>query len=138
MIYSQIPSHTDTDIMIEHVGSKTIFMGDNLLNQRMGRFDNSSSIQGNISSLEYIAARDYTTVVPGHGPSGDIEETLMPFLNYLKQLKTVVEQGMEDDLEDYEIKARVLQQFDYVSHWNDFDVQFGPHLNKMYLELEAF
>lgn len=138
LIYSQIPSHTDTDIMIEHVGSKTIFMGDNLLNQRMGGFDNSSSIQGNISSLEYIAARDYTTVVPGHGPSGDIEETLMPFLNYLKQLKTVVEQGLEDELEDYEIKAQVLQQFEHVNHWNRFDVQFGPNLNKMYLELEAF
>jgi hypothetical protein len=25
-----------------------------------------------------------------------------------------------------------------LSDWSEFDVQFGPNLNKMYLELEAF
>ncbi len=137
LIHSQIPSHTDTDIMIEHVGSNTIFMGDNCFNRRMGRFDNSSSILGTISTLEYIATRSYATVVPGHGASGDIEAALMPYLNYLRQLKAVVEQGLEDELEDYEIKARVLPRFEHESQWHGFEVQFGPNLNKMYLELEA-
>jgi len=36
------PAHTDTDIMIEHVNSKTLFLGDNCLNGRIARYDGSS------------------------------------------------------------------------------------------------
>jgi hypothetical protein len=68
-----LPSHTDTDIMIEHVGSRTIFV-----------------------------------------------------------------EGLEAELEDYEIKEKVLPQFAYIDNWSEFDLQFGPNLNKMYLELEVF
>jgi glyoxylase-like metal-dependent hydrolase (beta-lactamase superfamily II) len=137
-IHSIIPSHTDGDIMIEHVGSRTIFMGDNCVNLRMGRFDDSSSIVGTIDALEYIAAENFENVVPGHGPSGNIEDTLMPYLNYLKQLKMVVARGQEAELEYYEIKAQVLPQFEHMNHWHNFDRLFGPNLNKMFLELEAF
>ena len=49
-----------------------------------------------------------------------------------------VAQGLEAELDDYAIKEKVLPQFAYISHWGEFDVQFGPNLNKMYLELEAF
>ena len=138
IIHSLLPSHTDTDIMIEHVGSRTIFMGDNCFNLRMGRFDNSSSIVGTIAALEYIAARNFVHVVPGHGPSGDNEDSLMPYLNYLRKLEKVVAEGLEAELEDYEIKAKVLPQFANMHGWSEFDVQFGLNLNKMYLELEAF
>jgi glyoxylase-like metal-dependent hydrolase (beta-lactamase superfamily II) len=138
IIHSLLPSHTDTDIMIEHVGSRTIFMGDNCFNLRMGRFDNSGSIIGNIAALEYIAALNFVNVVPGHGPSGGNEDIIMPFLDYLRELEKVVAEGQEAELEDYEIKEKVLSQFVYISHWSEFDVQFGPNLNKMYLELEAF
>ena len=138
VIHSLLPSHTDTDIMIEHVGSRTIFMGDNCFNLRMGRFDNSGSIIGTIAALEYIAALNFDNVVPGHGPSGGNEDIVMPYLNYLRQLEKVVAEGLEEELEDYEIKEKVLPQFAYISDWSEFDVQFGPNLNKMYLELEAF
>jgi len=138
IIHSLLPSHTDTDIMIEHVGSRTIFMGDNCFNLRMGRYDNSSSIIGTIAAMEYVAARNFDNVVPGHGPSGGIEEVIMPYLNYLRKLEKVVKEGLEAELEDYEIKAKVLPQFAYMKHWSEFDVQFGLNLNKMYLELEAF
>ena len=138
IIHALLPSHTDTDIMIEHVGSRTIFMGDNCFNLRLGRFDSSSSVIGTIAALEYIAARDFDHVVPGHGPSGDMETSLMPYLNYLRKLERVVAEGLEAELEDYEIKAEVLPQFTEVHDWSEFDQQFGVNLNKMYLELEAF
>jgi len=138
VIHSMLPSHTDTDIMIEHVGSRTIFMGDNCFNLRMGRYDDSGSIVGTIAALEYIAALNFDNVVPGHGPSGDNEDVIMPYLNYLRQLEKVVAEGLEAELEDYEIKEKVLPQFAYINSWSEFDMQFGRNLNKMYLELEAF
>ena len=124
--------------MVEHVDSGTIFTGDNCFKLRMGRFDNSSSIVGTIAALEYVANGSFENVVPGHGQSGDIEDTIMPYLNYLRELKTAVEEGLEAELEDYEIKANVLERFQYMNHWSEFNSLFGPNLNKMYLELEAF
>ena len=137
-IHSMLPSHTDTDIMIEHVASRTIFTGDNNFQNRMGRFDGSSSIVGTIEALEHIVAQDFDRVVPGHGPTGNVEESLMPYLGYLRDLESAVAEGQEEELEDYEIKEKVLPRFAHMSDWAGFDVQFGRNLNKMYLELEDF
>ena len=137
-IHALHPSHTDTDIMIEHVASRTIFTGDNNVNLRLGRFDESSSIVGNIAALEYLVEQDFETVVPGHGPSGDSGTTLLPYLEYLRTLEDAVREGRQDELEDYEIKQQALPRFANFSHWSEFDHQFGRNLNKMFLELEAF
>jgi glyoxylase-like metal-dependent hydrolase (beta-lactamase superfamily II) len=137
-IHSLLPSHTDTDIMIEHVGSGTIFTGDNCFNLRLGRFDDSSSISGTIASLEYLAEQNFAQVVPGHGPSGSPQDILMPYLDYLRALREAVAAGLEDELEDYEIKQRILPDFAYLADWSEFDSLFGRNVNKMFLELEAF
>jgi glyoxylase-like metal-dependent hydrolase (beta-lactamase superfamily II) len=136
-IHSFPVTHTDTDIMIEHIESRTLFLGDNCVVNRMSRFDNSSSILGNIKALEYVADLNIQFFVPGHGPSGSQEAALQPFLSYLAKLKTLVEAGMEDDLEDYEIKEKLLNQFPEVQNWIGFEEQFGVNINKMYLELES-
>lgn len=137
-IHSLLPSHTDTDIMIEHVASRTIFTGDNCFKLRLGRFDGSSSIVGTIDALEYLQEFNFDYVVPGHGPSGSSEQALMPYLDYLRKLREVVTAGQEAELEDYEIKQKVLPRFADLTDWSEFDSLFGRNLNKMYLELEAF
>ena len=138
LIHSLLPSHTDTDIMIEHVNSGTIFTGDNCFNLRLGRFDDSSSISGTIAALEYLVAQNFAQVVPGHGPSGSPQDVLMPYLDYLRALRDAVAAGLEDELEDYEIKQRILPDFAYLDDWSEFDSLFGRNVNKMFLELEAF
>ena len=135
-IHSMIPSHTNTDIMIEHIESKTLFMGDNSLYQRMGRFDNSSSMIGNIKILEYATNLNLTTYVPGHGHTGSSATAIKPFLDYLKKVKAVVQTGFDDGLQGYEIKEKVIQQFSGYQSWAGFDTNFGRNINKMFLETE--
>jgi len=137
-IHSLLPSHTDTDIMIEHVSSRTIFTGDNCFKLRMGRFDASSSISGTIAALEYLVEQNFAQVVPGHGPSGSPQEALMPYLDYLRALRKAVTAGLEEELEDYEIKQKILPDFAHLAEWSEFDSLFGRNVNKMFLELEAF
>jgi glyoxylase-like metal-dependent hydrolase (beta-lactamase superfamily II) len=137
-IHALLPSHTDTDIMIEHVASRTIFTGDNCSKLRLGRFDGSSSIIGTIAALEYVLEQDFDLVVPGHGPSGDVNNALMPYLDYLRELRSGVAEGMEAELEDYEIKQKILPRFAHMTDWAEFDSLFGRNVNKMFLELEAF
>ena len=136
-IHSMVPAHTNTDIMIEHIESKTLFLGDNSFYKRMGRFDGSSSMLGNIKVLNYATELDMTVYVPGHGQSGQSDTAIKPFLTYLIQVENAVQAGFEEELEDFEIKQKVIGQFEKYSHWDGFETNFGKHINSMYLEIES-
>ncbi len=130
-------AHTNTDIMVEHVQSKTLFLGDNGLVHRHGRFDNTSDMHGNIEVLEYAIDLNLEHYVPGHGPSGGMETAVKLFLNYLKTVKNEVAKGYEEDLADYEIKPTAHKKLTDYHDWHGYDSNFGRHINKMLLEVEA-
>lgn len=136
-IHSINPAHTSTDIMIEHVESKTLFAGDNSFNKRMGRFDRTSSMYGNIKVLQYIKKLNMNTIVPGHGKSGPYVVAAKPFLDYLLILQKTVKAGYKRSLENYEIKAVAIKQLAAYKDWQGFDEGIGKHVYKMYLEIEA-
>ncbi len=135
-IHAPLPAHTNTDIMIEHVQSKTLFLGDICIRNRLARFDSSSSITGNITALEYLQPLDIEQYVPGHGRSGDSKAVLQPYLDYLYLLRSAVEAGFEEDLQGYEIKETNLPRFSSWQNWHGFDTNMGKHVDKMYLEVE--
>ncbi|MCU7950196.1 MAG: MBL fold metallo-hydrolase [gamma proteobacterium symbiont of Bathyaustriella thionipta] len=135
-VHSMIPAHTNTDIMIEHVQSKTLFLGDNSFYKRMGRFDGSASMLGNIKALEYATELKMDTYVPGHGRTGKSDTAIKPFLGYLIKVQEVVQIGFDDELQDFEIKEKVIAQFADYQQWHGFDTNFGKHINSMYLEIE--
>jgi len=130
-------AHTNTDIMVEHVGSKTLFLGDNDLIHRFGRFDGTSDMHGNIKALEYAIDLGLTHYVPGHGPSGDANNAVKPFLDYLIIIKEETAKGYEEDLADYEIKPFADKRLADYRDWHGYDAQLGKHINKMLLEIEA-
>lgn len=136
IIHSPFPaSHSSSDIMIEHVNSKTLFGGDNIFNERFGRFDESSSIHNNIDILNYAKKLDVDVFVPGHGTSGDLESTLEPWLNYLNVIMDESKKGYEEDLADYEIKPFALERLKSYQTWDGYD-SIGRHINKLLLEIE--
>lgn len=137
-IYNPKRAHTDTDLVIVHAQSKTMFLGDNLMKNRLGGFDASSSIIGNIKLLEDIeASTELAWYVPGHGPSGKMHETIDPFLDYMKKLMVGAKEALDDDKEAYEVKPKVVESMkDYIK-WDEFDGQMGKHLQKALIELEA-
>ena len=134
--------HTDTDILIEHVNTNTLFLGDNLMKNRFGAFDESSSVYGNIQLLEDVIAHkdgygEYTLYVPGHGPSGKMHETLDPFLKYMKIVVAGAEKAYEEGMQSYEIKPEVMENLKEYHNWDDIEGQMGKHLMKAYAEVEA-
>lgn len=136
-IHAVVPAHTDTDIMIEHVDSKTVFLGDNCFRGRFGQFGESSSISSNIEALQIALDLGASQYVPGHGDSGSAEAVVEPFLDYLRMLDEVVSSGFEEDLQGYEIKQANMSRFDAYQNWNGFSAYLGKHIDKMYLEVEA-
>ncbi len=135
--------HTDTDILIEHTNSNTLFIGDNLITNRFGAFDESSSIIENIALLEKIknqkdGLKKYKLYVPGHGPSNSkISETVDPFLNYLKIILAAAKKGYADGIESYDMKPIVNEQLKDYHSWDAYEGQMGKHLMKAYSEVEA-
>ncbi|MCP4934025.1 MAG: MBL fold metallo-hydrolase [bacterium] len=130
-------AHTDTDIMVEHVESKTMFLGDNGFNARMARFEESGDMHGNIKALQFARDLKMTTYVPGHGKSGSADLAVIPFLTYLEKLRDGVTKGYRAEKESYQIKKDIEAQFAQFKKWNGFESNFGRHVNKMYLEVEA-
>ncbi|MFK5986874.1 MAG: MBL fold metallo-hydrolase [Pseudomonadota bacterium] len=137
VIHSLEKAHTNTDIMIEHLNTKTLFLGDNSFALRLGRFDESADISGNIAALQLAQTLKLDFYVPGHGQTGPFSQAVKPFLNYLIQLKKAVKAGYEDGIEDFEIKEKIIEQFSEYKNWHGFDTNFGKHINKLYLETEA-
>ncbi|SHE20092.1 Beta-lactamase-like [Bathymodiolus brooksi thiotrophic gill symbiont] len=130
-------AHTNTDLMVEHIPSKTLFLGDNGFVHRQGRFDHTSDMHGNIKALEYAINLNLTHYIPGHGPTGDANHAIKPYLDYLLIIQDEVEKGYKEDLADYEIKPIALKKLAAYRDWHGFDSQFGRHINKMLLEVEA-
>ena len=130
-------AHTDTDILILHENSSTLFLGDNVMKNRLGGFDDSSSILGNIALLEDIMKNtNYKLYVPGHGPSGKKEETVGPFLEYMKILVKYAKKAYDNDEEYYTVKPEAEKALSAYQKWDAFDHQMGKHLNKAYREIE--
>lgn len=133
-------AHTDTDILVTHLNSQTMFLGDNLMKGRLGAFDESSSINGNIKLLdEILKQKEVTLYVPGHGASGKMKETITPFLNYIKVVYEEAGKAYENDLESYEVKDETSNRLKDYHNWDAFDGeggQMGKHLMKAYNEHE--
>ena len=130
-------AHTDTDLLIEHVNSKTLFLGDNVMKGRLGAFDSSSSFLGNITLLEAVKAENALALyVPGHGISGKRDETIDPYLNYLKIVKEEVAKAYEDDVQAYEVKDKVLEKLVAYKDWDAIGHVLGKHMDKAYGEIE--
>lgn len=135
-------AHTDTDILIEHVESNVLWLGDNLMDCRLGGMDESSSVYGNIELLEDILAqrkgyKKYDLYVPGHGPSDKMHKVIDPFLHYFKTVLKWSKKAYADGKQPYEVKANVAAELKDYQSWDEFDRQMGKHLIKAYSEVEA-
>ena len=94
-------------------------------------------MHGNIKVLEYAIDLGLNHYVPGHGPSGDAQAAVVPFLDYLIVIKEEAEKGYEEDLADYEIKPFADKRLADYRDWHGYDAQLGKNINKMLLEVEA-
>lgn len=137
-IHAPLPkSHTNTDIMIEHINSKTLFLGDNSVAKRMARFDTTANMLDSIKILRYAINLNLKHYVPGHGKSGGADTAVKPFLDYLQLIKAETKKGYEADLADYEIKPIAIKKLDSYKNWSAFADNLGAHISKMLLEIEA-
>lgn len=127
-------AHTKTDAMFVILEEKVLITGDNVTHQRIARLSDGS-FQGNLAAVSKAMDYDIETVVPGHGPTGG-KEVLEAFHGYLETIYKAAEQGLEDDLESYEVKAALLPKMKQYHAWSGFKSEFGRHVSQAMLEAE--
>ena len=134
-IHHYAHSHTKTDIMIEVIEDKIVFLGDNVLAKRMARMTDGN-FKGNINALDEILKTNAKTWVPGHGKTGN-SSVVTNFNNYLKAVYATAKKGFDNDVESSDIKALVLKATESYKDWASYDHEIGRHAGQAYLEVEA-
>jgi glyoxylase-like metal-dependent hydrolase (beta-lactamase superfamily II) len=128
-------AHSHSDIMLELPKHKVVFLGDNVMRDRLGRMD-SGTFSGNIAAIDMALETDAEVFVPGHGPSGG-PEVAKTYRQYLSTIKTQVENLFDEGLSDFEMKPKIIESLAGFHSWVDFDSNVGKHISLAYLEVEA-
>lgn len=127
-------AHTDGDLVIEVVEDKTVFFGDVVVNERVGRMDDGS-FQGNIALIDAVLKSPVQHVVPGHGRSGG-RELALQFRAFQRALLASVKKHYEQGLSDFEMKDKVMKDLADYAHWTMFDTEIGKLVSLAYLQVE--
>jgi len=134
-IYHYGQAHTDTDIMIEVVEDKTVFLGDNVTAKRIPRMSDGS-FKGNMQAIDQILELDDQTWVPGHGPTGD-KNMVKRYRRYLSLIYAAAKKAFDDDLDSSDvIKLSRPATTDY-KDWAGYNEELGKHGAQAFAEIEA-
>jgi glyoxylase-like metal-dependent hydrolase (beta-lactamase superfamily II) len=130
-------AHTNSDIMIEYPGEKTLFAGDIVVHGNTvsaGRPEDFHA-KGQIEALEHALSLEVDIYVPGHGPTGgrEIPEATRRFLEILY---TSVQRYYDEGLEDFEMRDKVAADLKEFSGWSGFD-RIGRLISFVYQQVEA-
>jgi glyoxylase-like metal-dependent hydrolase (beta-lactamase superfamily II) len=134
-IYAPGAAHSGTDIMIEVVEDKLLFLGDNVTYKRLPRL-NDATFKGSISACDVALNTDAGTFVPGHGPVGG-REIVEAYKTYLATLYELASKYYEDDLADFEMKPKIVEALNSYADWVNFEDEVGRHISLAILEYEG-
>ena len=128
-------SHTHTDIMIEVVEDKIVFLGDNVLADRIPRMSDGN-FKGVMHAIDEVIKIDATVWVPGHGKTNG-KSMLKDFHNYLSSIYATAKKAFDADLDSSDVKALLLKETSNYKSWSGYDDEIGKHGAQAYMEVEA-
>ncbi len=128
-------AHSNTDVMIAVVEPGVYFTGDNITYKRIPRMDDGT-FKGSAAACIVAKTAKANVYIPGHGPSGDAS-IVDSYCHYLATLYRLAGEMYEEELEDYEMKPRIVKALHAYADWSGFDGEIGKHISLAILEYEA-
>lgn len=126
-------AHTDNDLSVFDVKTKTLFASDLLFAQRTPSLD--GSLTGWLQVLQQMGEQDYGLVIPGHGRPGSWDAVATPQLTYLRALESSVSEQIERGLTLSETIDNEMNKPD-ATGWQLYDEVHPVNITKAYTELE--
>jgi glyoxylase-like metal-dependent hydrolase (beta-lactamase superfamily II) len=134
-IFSPPKAHSGTDIMIHVVEEDVLFLGDNVMNGRLGGMGDGT-FRGSIAACDRALAVPAKVFVPGHGRTAG-KEIVSAYRDYLSILFTTTQAEYDKGKQDYEMKETIRAKLGRFTGWEGFDLNFGRHISVAVLEIEA-
>ena len=127
-------AHTDSDITILLQDDSVLFLGDTVMNNRLGRLDDGN-FKGLIGFLDKMLALEVKVYVPGHGATGT-RQVVVDYRNLFDTIYSTVAVQYDNGLADFEIKPIVKRKINNISAWTDLEQALGKLVSLAYLEAE--
>lgn len=121
--------------MIHVVEEEVLFLGDNVMNARLGGMSDGT-FRGNIAACERALAVPARIFVPGHGRTAG-QEIVAAYRDYLSILFETARAEYDKGRQDYEMKDTIRAKLGRYVGWAGFDLNFGRHISVAVLEIEA-
>lgn len=128
-------AHSGTDIMIHVVEEDVLFLGDNVMNGRLGGMGDGT-FRGSIAACDRALAVPAKIFVPGHGRTAG-KEIVAAYRDYLSILFETTRVEYDQGKQDYEMKETIRAKLGRFTGWEGFDLNFGRHISVAVLEIEA-
>jgi len=126
-------SHTNNDITVEDIKTKTLWAGDLLFIERLPSID--GDIHGYIAVIDEILKLDFDLVIPGHGtPIQKWKEAFIKERNYLKILRDEIRAAIDND-EDLQLTIETVAQSES-KKWELFEIQNARNINMVFPMME--
>ncbi|WFE68756.1 MBL fold metallo-hydrolase [Thiomicrospira sp. R3] len=130
--------HSDSDIAIEAVEEKVMFLGDmamrRVANMADGHFKNSIVAMENFESMTHVKY-----FVPGHGEFDDVS-MIREQKQFFEIIYNTIEEQYDNGLSDFEIRPMIVEtEFmqTVAKNWPGFDTTIGRFVSEAYQEFEA-
>jgi glyoxylase-like metal-dependent hydrolase (beta-lactamase superfamily II) len=134
-IYHNAQAHTRTDIMIEVVEQKLMFLGDNVTYKRIPRMVDGN-FKGSFEAIDMALASKAKFWVPGHGPSGDVS-VVHAYRDYLNGVYSAAKLAFDTNLDSSEVRAMAEKNTIAFKDWSGYKDEIGRHGVQAYAEIEA-
>jgi glyoxylase-like metal-dependent hydrolase (beta-lactamase superfamily II) len=134
-IYHNKQAHTKTDIMIEVVQDRLMFLGDNVGNQRILRI-NDGSFTGDIAAIDMALATNAIYFIPGHGPGGT-KAVPLDYRRYLTAVYLSAKQAFENNMDSSDVRPIAEKNTVAFKNWSGYKDEIGRQGVQAYAEVEA-
>ena len=128
------PAHTDGDLMIEVVEEKVLFAGDNVVVERVGRFD-AGNVKGAIAACDLALTTKAAMIVPGHGLTGS-RELITRHRAWLVKIHSAAAKLYAQGVSEIDAQEKILAELKDYRHWNNFDKDIGKAISLTWLQVE--
>lgn len=130
-------AHTETDIMIEVIDDKTVFLGDIVTERQVPSSPRPQDayFKGQLDAMRKAANLPAQIYVPGHGQRGD-KTLVLESIRFLERLYGAVARYVEQGLSDFDMKEKIEIELSEYRDWHNFS-ELGKVINRIYLEIEA-
>jgi glyoxylase-like metal-dependent hydrolase (beta-lactamase superfamily II) len=134
-VHGAAKAHTDSDIMIEVIEDKAVFLGDVVCAGRIGPMEDGA-FAGNIGAIERVLKTGAQHWIPAHGNGGG-REVVTAWRDYLGTLFETVKKRRDGGQTESELRPKTIEALSAYRAWKDFDNQVTRHIGIAFREAGA-